>query len=97
MTQTQADVRMVSDVSDVSEARAQDRETSHPIDQAVYQSRSPRVAVQGIRYGHGACTILWIKASDEGWVLLPHGMPNLAVHLAVDEFTTMLDSLQQRL
>lgn len=84
-------------VSGVSHARARGLETVHPIDQAVYQSRSPRVAVQGTRHGHGACTVLWIKVSDDGWVLLPHGMPNLAVHLPVGELTTMLDSLRERL
>ncbi len=34
---------------------------------------------------------------DDGWVLLPHGMPNLAVHLPATELITMLDSLQERL
>jgi hypothetical protein len=72
------------------------RETVHPVDQAVYQSGSPRVAVQGTRYGHGACTVLWIKASGNGWVLLPHGVPSLAVHLPMDEFTTMRDGLRKR-
>jgi hypothetical protein len=67
-------------------------ERVHPIDQAVYQSRAP----QGTRYGHGSCTVLWIKAGDDGWVLLPHGMPTLAVHLPAREFTTMLDSLRDR-
>lgn len=76
---------------------ADERQRVHPLDQAVYQSRSPRVAVQGTRYGHGACTVLWIKTSDDGWVLLPHGMPTLAVHLPVREFTTMLDGLRDRL
>lgn len=76
---------------------ADERERVHPLDQAVYQSRAPRVAVQGIRYGHGACTVLWIKTSDDGWVLLPHGMPTLAVHLPAHEFTTMLDGLRDRL
>ncbi len=47
-------------------------DTVHPVDQAIYDSHSPRVTVCGIRYGHGACTILWIKAGDDGWVLLPH-------------------------
>jgi hypothetical protein len=72
-------------------------ETVHPLDRAVYQSRSPRVAVQGTRYGHGACTVLWIKASDNGWVLLPHGMPTLAVHLSANEFATMLNRLGGKL
>jgi hypothetical protein len=56
-------------------------DTVIPIDQAIYDSHSPRVAACGKRYGHGLCTVLWIKASDNGWVLLPHGMPDLAVHL----------------
>jgi hypothetical protein len=68
-----------------------------PIDQAIYDSRSPRVATCGIRYGHGFCTILWIRVGDNGWVLLPHGMPDLAVHLSGDEFVTMLDRLQDEL
>jgi hypothetical protein len=72
-------------------------ETVYPIDQAIYQSRSPRVAVQGIRYGHGYCTVLWIKASDNGWVLLLHGMPTLAVHLSVTELTVMLNGLREKL
>lgn len=58
-------------------------DTVHPADQAIYDSHSPRVTARGIRYGHGACTILWIKASNEGWVLLSHGMPGLAVRLPV--------------
>lgn len=74
-----------------------ERETVHPVDQAIYQSSSPRVAVLGTRYGDGTCTVLWIKASDNGWVLLPHGMPTLAVHLSVHEFTTMLNGLRERL
>lgn len=72
-------------------------ETVHPIDQAVYDSRSPRVAVQGTRYGHGWCTVLWIKTPDGGWVLLPHGMPNLAIHLSAKELTTMLNGLRDKL
>ncbi len=83
--------------SDVSQASAREHETVHPVDQAIYQSRSPRVAVLGTRYGHGDCTVLWIKASDNGWVLLPHGMPTLAIHLPAHEFTTMLDGLRERL
>ncbi len=50
-----------------------------------------------MRYGHGPCTILWIKASDKGWVLLPHGMPDLAVCLPTDELVTMLDRLRAKL
>lgn len=69
----------------------------HPMDQAIYDSRSPRVTVCGTRYGHGLCTILWIKAGDTGWVLLPHGMPDLAVHLSTDELVTMLDRLRDKL
>jgi hypothetical protein len=72
-------------------------DTVLPIDQAIYDSRSPRVAVCGIRYGHGFCTVLWIKSSDNGWVLLPHGMPDLAVHLPSDELVTMLDRLRDKL
>lgn len=68
-----------------------------PIDQAIYNSRSPRVTASGIRYGHGFCTVLWIKVSDNGWVLLPHGMPDLAVHLPADELITMLDRLRDKL
>lgn len=74
-----------------------ERATVHPVDQAIYQSGSPRVAVKGTRYGHGTCTVLWIKASDSGWVLLPHGVPALAVHLPPSEFTTMLDGLREGL
>jgi hypothetical protein len=74
-----------------------DDNTVHPVDQALYDSRSPRVAACGIRYGHGFCNVLWIKASDNGWVLLPHGMPNLAVHLPIDELVTMLDGLRAKL
>ncbi len=74
-----------------------DDSTVHPIDKAIYNSRSPRVTACGIRYGHGACTVLWIKASDNGWVLLPHGMPAFAVHLPADELVTMLDRLRDKL
>lgn len=81
----------------VVQASAKEPDTVHPVDQAVYRSSSPRVAAQGTRYGHGACTVLWIKTSDNGWVLLPHGAPSLAVHLPVSEFITMLDSLRERL
>ncbi len=84
-------------VSDASQAGAQEHETVNPVDQAVYQSGAPRVAVKGTRYGHGACTVLWIKASDNSWVLLPHGVPTLAVHLPASEFTAMLDGLRERL
>lgn len=76
---------------------ADEHETVHPVDQAVCRSRSPRVAVEGKRYDHGMCTVLWIKASDNGWVLLPHGTPSLAVHLSLNELTTMLDSLREKL
>lgn len=71
--------------------------TVDPIDKAIYDSRSPRVAACGRRYGHGACTLLWIKVSDHEWVLLPHGMPDLAVHLLRDELTAMLDRLRDKL
>lgn len=50
---------------------ADDSGTVYPIDQAIYDSHSPRVAACGIRYGHGLCTVLWIKTGDHGWVLLP--------------------------
>ncbi len=75
-------------------------DTVHPVDQAIYDSHSPRVAVCGTRHGHGpsdACTVLWIKTGDHGWVLLPHGMPDLAVHLPTHEFITMLDRLRDKL
>ncbi|MGH3688415.1 MAG: hypothetical protein ACRDRU_04775 [Pseudonocardiaceae bacterium] len=55
------------------------------------------MAVQGTRYGHGWCTVLWIKTPDGGWVLLPHGMPNLAIHLSAKELTTMLNGLRDKL
>ena len=42
-------------------------EPVYPIDQSIYDSRSPRVTACGIRYGHGAATVLWIKAGDDGW------------------------------
>ncbi|MCA1704775.1 MAG: hypothetical protein LC808_16530 [Actinobacteria bacterium] len=69
----------------------------HPLDQAIYDSRSPRVAACGIRYGHGPCTLLWIKTGDHGWVLLPHGVPALAVHLTEQELITMLERLRDKL
>jgi hypothetical protein len=74
-----------------------DDNTVHLMDYAIYDSRSPRVAACGIRYGHGFCTVPWIKASDNGWALLPHGMPNLAVHLPADALVTMLDGLRAKL
>lgn len=74
-----------------------DIERVHPIDRAVYESGSPRVAVEGTRYGHGRCTVLWIKVSDGSWVLLPHGVPNLAVHLTAQEFVAMLDGLRAKM
>jgi hypothetical protein len=40
--------------------------------------------------------VLRTKAGDTGWVLLPHGMPNPAVHLPTDELTTMLDNLREK-
>ncbi len=76
---------------------ADERARVTPIDQVVYQSRAPRVAVQGTRYGHGRCTVLWIKGSDGDWVLLPHGMPNLAVHLPLNELMAMLEGLRGKL
>ncbi|MGH3934373.1 MAG: hypothetical protein ACRDS1_05260 [Pseudonocardiaceae bacterium] len=69
----------------------------HPVDQTIYDSGAPRVAVGGIRYGHGPCTLLWIKSRDHGWVLLPHGVPDLAVHLPEQEFITMLERLRDKL
>lgn len=75
----------------------EEAERVHSVDQAIYQSHSPRVAALGMRYGHGRCTVLWIKDGDNGWVLLPHGVPNLAVHLPSDELTTMLDNLREKL
>ncbi|MGH3931515.1 MAG: hypothetical protein ACRDTF_16270 [Pseudonocardiaceae bacterium] len=72
-------------------------ESVHPADQAIYQSRTPRVSACGTRYGHGHCTILWLKAENNEWVLLPHGVPSLAVHLSTDELTTMLDRLRAKL
>jgi hypothetical protein len=38
-------------------------------------------------------TVLWIKGTDGGWVLLPHGTPSLAVHLPATELTATLDGL----
>lgn len=69
----------------------------HPMDRAIYDSHSPRVTACGRRYGHGLCTLLWIKAGDHGWVLLPHGMPDLAVHVPHDELISMLDRLRAKL
>ncbi len=70
---------------------------TYPADHAIYQSRSPRVTACGTRYGHGLCNILWIKAKGNEWMLLPHGMPSLAVHLSTGELTTMLDRLREKL
>lgn len=53
------------------------------------------MAVCGTRYGHGLCTVLWIKVADRGWILLPHGIPNLSVHLGSEEFAAMLDGLRE--
>ncbi|MGH3694441.1 MAG: hypothetical protein ACRDRX_10740 [Pseudonocardiaceae bacterium] len=69
----------------------------YPADHAIFQSRSPRVTACGTRYGHGLCTILWIKVKDSEWMLLPHGVPSLAVHLSTEELTTMLDGLREKL
>lgn len=74
-----------------------DNDTVDPIDQEIYNSRAPRVAACGFRHGHGACTVLWIKTGDHGWVLLPHGMPDLAVHLPTHELITMLNLLRDKL
>lgn len=70
---------------------------TYPADHAIYQSCSPRVSACGTRYGHGLCTILWIKVTDAEWMLLPHSVPNLAVHLSTHELATMLDRLQKKL
>lgn len=72
-------------------------ETAHPADSVIFQSRLPRVSACGTRYGHGLCTILWIKVKNSEWALLPHGMPSLAVHLSTEELTTMLHRLQEKL
>lgn len=72
-------------------------EDTYPADHAIYQSRSPRVTACGTRYGHGLCTILRIKAEDSEWMLLPHGLPSLAIHLSKEELATMLDSLRKKL
>jgi hypothetical protein len=69
----------------------------YPADHAIYRSASPRVAASGIRYGHGLCTILWIKVKDSEWVLLPHGVPSLAIHITREELSTMLDRLRDKL
>lgn len=69
----------------------------YPADHAIYRSASPRVASSGIRYGHGLCTILWIKVKDCEWVLLPHGLPSLAIHITREELATMLDRLREKL
>lgn len=69
----------------------------HAVDQAIYHSHSPRVATLGMRYGYGPCTVLWIKDGDNGWVLLPHGVPTLAVHVPSADLRTMLDNLREKL
>jgi len=69
----------------------------YPADHAIYRSSSPRVSACGTRYGHGCCTILWIKVRDNEWVLLPHGLPELAVHVSTDELMAMLDRLRDKL
>ena len=76
---------------------ADDSGTVFPIDQEIYDSYASRVAVCGTRSGHGACTVLWIKTGDHGWVLMSHGVPDLAVHLPTHEFITMLDRLRDKL
>jgi hypothetical protein len=53
--------------------------------------------VCGTRYGQGRCTVLWISVDNGGWMLLPHGVPALSVHLAPDEFTSMLNKLQEKM
>lgn len=72
-------------------------EFAHPADRVIFQSSMPRVSVCGTRYGHGLCTVLWIKSHDNEWVLLPHGVPSLAVHLSTAELTSMLDRLRDKL
>ncbi|MGH3898430.1 MAG: hypothetical protein ACRDTA_09265 [Pseudonocardiaceae bacterium] len=42
-------------------------EFTYPADHVIYRSGSPRVASSGISYGHGLCTILWIKVKDSEW------------------------------
>jgi hypothetical protein len=69
----------------------------YPADHAIYRSSSPWVAASSIRYGHGLCTILWIKVKDSEWVLLPHGVPGLAIHITRDELIAMLDRLREKL
>jgi len=69
----------------------------YPADHPIYRSSSPRVAACGTRYGHGCCTIIWIKVQSNEWVLLPHGIPELAVHLSADELSAMLDRLRAKL
>ncbi|MGH3781328.1 MAG: methyltransferase domain-containing protein [Pseudonocardiaceae bacterium] len=39
----------------------------------------------------------WLAQAAPGWVLLPHGMPDLAVHLPIDELVAMLDRLRDKL
>lgn len=72
-------------------------ESAHPADQVIFQSRTPRVSACGTRYGHGFCTVLWIKVKEGEWALLPHGVPSLAVRLSTDELITMLDRLRDKL
>ncbi|MGH3940168.1 MAG: hypothetical protein ACRDTG_16355 [Pseudonocardiaceae bacterium] len=84
-------------MGDTTRNSAGTEESVHPADKVIFQSRMPRVSVCGTRYGHGLCTILWIKVNDDEWVLLPHGVPSLAVHLSTGELTTMLDRLREKL
>jgi hypothetical protein len=84
-------------VGDRTRNSAATGEPGHPADHAIYQSSSPRVAACGIRYGQGRCTILWIKVRDNEWVLLPHGLPHLAIHISTDELIAMLDRLRSKL
>lgn len=79
------------------ETGSADEEAAHPADHAIYHSSSPRVSACGTRYGHVLCTVLWIKVNNSEWVLLPHGLPSLAVHLSTDEVTTMLNRLREKL
>lgn len=69
----------------------------HPADEGIYQSRAPRVSACGTRYGHGLCTVLWIRVKDSEWMLLPHGVPSLAVRLSTEELAAMLDRLREKL
>jgi hypothetical protein len=84
-------------VSDTTRSSAVTGGHVYAADHAIYHSHSPRVSACGTRYGQGRCTILWIKAQDNEWVLLPHGMLELAIHISTDELTAMVDRLRDKL